>query len=286
MSQFDTSRPFSKSNDGGPLNKAEADFASQHLPIVKLTDVSKTFKLANGSQLRALDRVSLQIRPGEIVSLVGESGSGKSTLGRILLGLTAPDEGEIILGGHKANAVSPRLRRARPSIQPVFQDSSAAFNPRRKIFEALAQADRLNPDAAGDQSERLASLLDQVGLDPGLSFLDRYPHELSGGQRQRLAIARALAANPDIVIADEPLSGADVSIRGQVLNLLLDLRATRNISILFVTHDISIARVFSDSVAVLFKGKIVESGIAREILSNPQHPYTQKLLAAVPKATF
>lgn len=255
-------------------------------PIIRFVNVSKAFRLPNGARLQALEDVSFDIHPGEIVALVGESGSGKSTLARLLLGLMRADEGQIFLDDQAVEALSPRDRPARPSVQPVFQDSSAAFNPRRPAYDALAQADRLSLAPAGSRAERLGSVLDQVGLHPGASYFRRYPHELSGGQRQRLAIARALAANPDIIVADEPLSGADVSIRGQVLNLLLDLRARHSISILFITHDITIARLFADRAIVLFKGKIVESGPAQDVLGEPTHAYTKTLVASVPKASF
>lgn len=258
----------------------------QHQVPLILSGISKTFVLPSGEHISALKSVDLTLNKGEIVALVGESGSGKSTLARALLGLTPVDCGEVRLFGADITHLPPRSRPLTPSIQPVFQDSSAAFNPRRKIGEALAQADRLNRSASGDPRERMLSLLNQVGLTPAASFLMRYPHELSGGQRQRLAIARALAASPDIIIADEPLSGADVSIRGQVLNLLLDLREQRDISILFVTHDILVAKSFADKVVVLFKGEVVEIGLACDVLNNPQHEYTKKLVAAVPTVDF
>lgn len=254
--------------------------------VVEFSAVNKAFSLPNGSALQVLRSVSFQISAGEIVALVGESGSGKSTIARLMLGLTPPDSGEIRLAGKRVEGLHPRQRPSRPGIQPVFQDSSAAFNPRRRVLDALAQADRLNANPIGDQKRRIAELLEQVGLSPGSSYFGRYPHELSGGQRQRLAIARALAADPDVIVADEPLSGADVSIRGQVLNLLLDLRRSRNISMLFVTHDIAVARFFADRAIVLFRGEVVESGVAKHILFNPAHDYTKSLIAAVPKPTF
>lgn len=259
---------------------------AERLPIIRFVNVTKAFYLPGGARLQALDDVSFDIYPGEIVALVGESGSGKSTLARLLLGLMRTDKGQIFLDHHPVEALSPRDRPARPSVQPVFQDSSAAFNPRRSAYDALAQADRLNSASSGTQAERLGTILDQVGLHPGASYFGRYPHELSGGQRQRLAIARALAANPDIIVADEPLSGADVSIRGQILNLLLDLRTNYGISILFITHDITIARLFADRAIVLFKGKIVENGSAKDVLSQPTHAYTKTLVASVLKASF
>jgi ABC-type glutathione transport system ATPase component len=164
-------------------------------------------------------------------------------------------------------------------MQPIFQDASSSLNPRRSARELMAQALR---GQAVDVDAKAAELLDRVGLSPGRDYLPRFPHEISGGQRQRLAVARALAMNPRLIIADEPLSGADVSIRGQILNLLLDIKAERNVAYLMITHDISIARHFADRVAVMQHGVIVETGPAESVLSAPTHPYTQQLVAAVP----
>ncbi len=248
-------------------------------PILALENVSKTF--GHGARaVHAVRGVSLSVAPGETVALVGESGSGKSTLGRIALGLLAPDSGRVVLEGKALHELSPdQLRRARVAMQPIFQDASSSLNPRRTAAELMAQALR---DGAGRLAERSAALLDSVGLSPGRDYLQRYPHELSGGQRQRLAVARALAMNPRLIVADEPLSGADVSIRGQILNLLLDIKAERNVAYLMITHDISIARNFADRVAVMQHGVIVETGPAAEVLGAPTHPYTQQLVAAVP----
>jgi ABC-type dipeptide/oligopeptide/nickel transport system ATPase subunit len=165
-------------------------------------------------------------------------------------------------------------------MQPVFQDPAASFNPRRTVQYALYQALR-----RGERRNRALSLLERVGLTPAATYLPRLPHELSGGQRQRLAIARALAIEPILIIADEPLSGVDMSIRGQILNLLTDLREERQMSYLLITHNISMARAFADRVAVMMQGAIVESGPSSEVLNAPQHPYTQRLVAAVPTLT-
>jgi ABC-type glutathione transport system ATPase component len=165
-------------------------------------------------------------------------------------------------------------------MQPVFQDSGAAFNPRRTVMQLLAQASRERGLAGQSLQKHLVGLLEKVRLQPGADFLMRFPHELSGGQRQRLAIARAIAMDPMLIIADEPLSGADVSIRGQVLNLLLDLQAERGVAYLFITHDIAVARAFAHRVAVMFQGEIVEEGEAASVIDNPRHPYTQRLVAA------
>ncbi|ARP83486.1 hypothetical protein CAL12_23465 [Bordetella genomosp. 8] len=257
-------------------------------PVLELRDIVKTFRLRGGRGFRAVAGVSLTVHPGETLALVGESGSGKSTLSRLALGLLEPDQGTVLLNGRDLHQLAPTaLRTARVDMQPVFQDASAAFNPRRTIGQALAQALRLaarRVGSAADRAEQASTrLLEEVGLVPGAQFLHRYPHELSGGQRQRLSIARALAARPALIVADEPLSGADVSIRGQILNLLQDLQAERGLAYLFVTHDISLARVFAHRVAVMYRGEIVEQGPAASVLARPAHAYTQRLVQATPR---
>jgi ABC-type glutathione transport system ATPase component len=249
-------------------------------PLLALEGISKTFRRPGGPAVHAVRSVSLAVADGETVALVGESGSGKSTLGRIALGLLRPDAGRVLLTGHSLGDLSgAELRRVRITAQPVFQDAAASLNPRRSVRELLAQALRHRPATVDARS---IDLLDSVGLRPGRDYLARFPHELSGGQRQRLAIARALAMEPRLIIADEPLSGADVSIRGQILNLLLDIKEQRGIAYLMTTHDISIARAFADRVAVMKEGEIVESGPAATVLSTPDHAYTRALIAAVP----
>ncbi|WP_179283444.1 dipeptide ABC transporter ATP-binding protein [Bordetella genomosp. 9] len=257
-------------------------------PVLELRDIVKTFHMRGGRGFRAVAGVSLAVHPGETLALVGESGSGKSTLSRVALGLLEPDRGTVLLNGRDLHQLAPTaLRTARVDMQPVFQDASAAFNPRRTIGQALAQALRLAARRVGPAADRAEQasikLLEEVGLVPGAQFLPRYPHELSGGQRQRLSIARALAARPALIIADEPLSGADVSIRGQILNLLQDLQAERGLAYLFVTHDISLARVFAHRVAVMYRGEIVEHGPAERVLAQPAHAYTQRLVQATPR---
>lgn len=250
-------------------------------PLLALERVSKTFYRAGGTRVEAVRDVSVVVASGETLALVGESGSGKSTLGRIALGLLAPDGGRVLLSGRCLGDLSgPELRQARVAMQPVFQDASASLNPRRTVSELLRQALRHRP---AEVRARSIELLDRVGLRSGQSYLSRYPHELSGGQRQRLAIARALAAEPKLIIADEPLSGADVSIRGQILNLFIDIRERQGMAYLMITHDISIARAFADRVAVMQGGAIVEVGPAEAVLGAPQQPYTRELMKAVPR---
>lgn len=252
------------------------------MPLLELCQLHKTFQRRGGEPpLRAVDDVSLSVEPGECVALVGESGSGKSTLGRLALRLLLPDSGRVLLEGQDITRLSgPDLHRMRMTMQPVFQDPSAAFNPRRTVrgllHQALVQADkRDNSDA------QLCDLLEQVELHPAKEFLQRYPSELSGGQRQRLAIARALATEPRLIIADEPLSGADVSIRAQVLDLLTSLQVRSGVAFLLITHDMLLARAVSNRLAVMYRGRIVEAGQTDTVLDSPTHPYTQRLLAAV-----
>jgi len=248
--------------------------------LLEIADVSKTFKRTRTEEVRAVRGVSLSVAAGETVALVGESGSGKSTLGRIALGLLRPDSGRVLLDGQSLYELGSReLRRARTCMQPVFQDAAAALNPRKTARDHLLQALGARDAAA---VRRAVELLDSVGLQPGSEYLPRFPHELSGGQRQRLTVARALAPRPRLIIADEPLSGADVSIRGQILNLLLDIKRASGIAYLLITHDISVARAFSDRVAVMMRGEIVETGPVGEVLTSPRHDYTRRLLAAVP----
>ena len=249
-------------------------------PLLEMRQVSKTFRRWRMENVSALRLVNLHVDAGETLALVGESGSGKTTLGRIALGLLAPDTGSVFVAGRAlAQLSAAELRRTRATMQPVFQDAAAALNPRRSAKGHLLQA--LAVRGAALESEAIA-LLDSVGLRPGREYLNRLPHELSGGQRQRLTLARALAPRPRLIVADEPLSGADVSIRGQILNLLLDIKQERAIAYLLITHDISVARAFADRVAVMMRGQIVETGPAERVLRQPQHDYTRRLLGAVP----
>jgi ABC-type glutathione transport system ATPase component len=258
---------------------AAPDTAAAPRPLLVLDQVAKRF----GKGRDAVDAVrptSLTVHAGEIVALVGESGSGKSTLGRIALGLVAPDTGTVAFDGQSLTGLSAAaFRMLRTGMQPIFQDPTASLNPRRTVRELLMQALWKRPA----EGEALCiALLEDVGMRPAAPYLDRYPHELSGGQRQRVSIARSLAMQPKLIVADEPLSGADVSIRGQVLNLLLDIQRSRGVAYLMITHDISIARAFADRVAVMMRGELVEVGAAATVLRTPAHEYTRRLVAAVP----
>lgn len=247
--------------------------------VLDLVGINKSFWRRAGAPVHAVKNVNLSVGHGETLALVGESGSGKTTLSRIALCLQRPDSGNVFLSGKCFTELTPtQLRQERIRMQPIFQDPAGSFNPRRTVEGLLAQALYNSPD----RTARAISLLEDVGLRPGKSFLARFPHELSGGQRQRLAIARALAMDPILIVADEPLSGADVSTRGQILNLLADLQQQRGVAYLMVTHDISVARSFAHRVAVMMHGEIVEIGPAQEVLASPTHAYTKALISAVP----
>jgi ABC-type glutathione transport system ATPase component len=214
---------------------------------------------------------------------VGESGSGKTTLGRMLLGLTAPSSGSILYRGNDLRSLpADTARRFRRDVQVVFQDSGGSLNPRHPIARAIALPLQYNRglDAAAIASE-VDALLDQVGLPPA-HFRHRLPHELSGGQRQRVGIARALASQPAVIIADEPVSALDVSVRAQILRLMADLRRDKGLAYLFITHDLGVVRALADRVVVMTGGKVVESGDADTVLDSPAHAYTRQLLAATP----
>lgn len=233
--------------------------------------------------LRAVDHVSLALRPGESVGLVGESGSGKSTLARALLGLDPLDQGTLTLDGVVLDPARKQDRlRLRRKVQLVFQDPYSSFDPRRTIGWSMAEAlgHLTEPVSESDKARRVAALLEQVGL--AQDFAGRYPHEMSGGQRQRAAIARALMTDPELIVLDEPVSALDVSIRARILDLLADLQAQRSVAYLFITHDLTLLRAVTDRTLVMQKGKIVEEGPTARLLDEPQHPYTQALVAASP----
>ncbi len=256
-------------------------------PLLEAHEVARVFPgggwLAPRPALRAVDGVSLAIAPGETVAVVGESGSGKSTLGRMLLGLDRPDEGRIL---YRAADIATRdgaaRRRFRADVQVVFQDSFTSLNPRRSIAGSLGVPLRHNLGLGRAESQqRIDALLERVGLDPA-RFRDRLPHELSGGQRQRVGIARALASNPRVIIADEPVSALDVSVRAHILRLLRDLQREHGLACLFITHDLGVVRAIADRVVVMYRGRIVEHGAAAQVMSAPAHAYTRTLLAALP----
>jgi len=228
--------------------------------------------------------VSMDIGRGEVVGLVGETGSGKTTLGKAIVRLVNPTGGQIIYDGVDiASLDGPALRKYRGRLQMIFQDPYDSINPRMSVFDIVSEGLLINRIASGKELEdRVMRSLEDVRLLPPEEFASRYPHELSGGQRQRVAIARALAMRPEFIVADEPVSMLDVSIRGEVLNVMLDLREKYGISFLFITHDLAIAKHMSDRIAVMYLGRLVEVADSEELVRNPLHPYTQALLAAVP----
>ena len=233
--------------------------------------------------IRAVDGVSLQAEKGEILGLVGESGCGKSTLSRTVMQLLHPTSGRIVIDGFDFSTLSlSEVRRRRLDFQMIFQDPYASLNPRMTISAALTEAIRQrHPQLSGQAlAERIAELMRTVGLDP--RYQKKYPHEFSGGQRQRIAIARALAPEPKLIIADEPVSALDVSIQSQILNLLKKLRAELGLTMLFISHDLGVVRYLADRIAVMYQGKIVEQGDAERVFSEPEHEYTKALLSAIP----
>jgi oligopeptide/dipeptide ABC transporter ATP-binding protein len=237
-----------------------------------------------GSVVHAVDGVSLTLAPGEVLALVGESGCGKSSLARALAGLRAPDGGTVQFAGRDIGALRGADHAAfRRAVQMVFQDPFDSLNPRRTVFDTLAQPLRIH-DVVPRRMRRLeaARLLDLVGLSPGAGYLDRYPHQFSGGQRQRVCIARAIATRPLVLIADEPVSALDVSIRAQILNLFQRLTRDLDLAAVFITHDLGVVRSLCDRVAVMYLGRIVEEGPTEQVFQAPAHPYTAALLAASP----
>ena len=231
----------------------------------------------------AVDGVSLSVEKGEILGLVGESGCGKSTLSRTVMLLQKPTEGRIFLEGEELTALSAsEVRKRRPDFQMVFQDPYASLNPRFTVYATLKEALQSRRKRTFAQTrDDVAELMEKVGLSP--SLMRKYPHEFSGGQRQRVAIARALAPEPRLVIADEPVSALDVSIQSQILNLLIALARDLSLTMIFISHDLSVVHYIADRIAVMRKGRIVEYGEADKVFSSPSHEYTQALLAAVPR---
>jgi len=264
-------------------------------PLIEITDLHVEFalrtnafsRLVGGSAgtVRAVDGVDLTLAPGEVVGLVGESGSGKSTLGRALLGLVTPTGGSIrYRGSELVGLPESRFRPLRRKLQMVFQDPHASLNPSMTVGRAIGDALRIHR-LHGDTASRRAVVveaLERVGLAPAARFIDKYPAELSGGQKQRAVIARAIALGPELLVADEPISMLDMSVRAKILGLLSSLREDLGLTYLYITHDLASARFFCDRVAIMYLGKIVEIGPVAEIFDNPRHPYTKALLRAVP----
>ncbi|MBT2395210.1 ABC transporter ATP-binding protein [Streptomyces sp. ISL-100] len=253
-------------------------------PLLSATGLHIAFPGRRGAATaRAVDGVDLDIRPGEIVALVGESGCGKTTLARSLLGLVAPTSGQVTFAGAPLGYGSRSLKAYRKRVQLVLQDPSGSLNPRHTVYDAVAEGLRIH-GYTGDEREAVAGALSRAGLRPPERFFLRYPHELSGGQRQRVVIAGALVLEPELIVADEPVASLDASVRGEILALLLSLRDELGLSALVVTHDLGLAWNIADRVAVMYLGRIVETGPTEKILTAPQHPYTRALLSVLPES--
>lgn len=264
-------------------------------PLLAIRDLKVHFNLGGGTFIdritggsavprivRAVDGVNLDIYPGETLGLVGESGCGKSTLGRAILRLVEPTGGQVMLRGKDLASLSQtELRKERRHMQMIFQDPYASLNPRMTVSEIIAEPiDTFKLSTGSGRLDRIKELMETVGLSP--RFLKRYPHEFSGGQQQRIGIARALAASPDFIVADEPISALDVSIQAQIMNLLDRLQSEKNLTYLFISHDLRAIRHVSDRVAVMYLGKVVEVAEAKTIYNDPLMPYTKALISAVP----
>lgn len=257
------------------------------MSYLELQDVCVHFPVRNtwgtaAGVVKAVDGISLSVRKGEILGLVGESGCGKSTLSRAVMQLQPVTSGRIVLDGTDLTALPPRqVQRRRLDFQMVFQDPYASLNPRFTIFATLLEAlTRRAPIPRSEREEAVAALMERVGLAP--EHMYKYPHEFSGGQRQRVAIARAIAPKPALLLADEPVSALDVSIQSQILNLLTELTKDLGLTMIFISHDLSVVHYLADSIAVMQRGRIVEYGTADAVFNHAQNPYTQTLLAAVP----
>ncbi|OKJ53705.1 ABC transporter ATP-binding protein [Streptomyces sp. CB02261] len=256
-------------------------------PLLSARGLHVTFPGRRGAPVaRAVDGVDLDIGAGEIVALVGESGCGKTTLARSLLGLVRPTSGTVAFDGQPLGYSSAALKAYRKRAQLVLQDPSGSLNPRHTVYDAVAEGLRIHGvhRSAGDERDAVAGALARAGLRPPERFFLRYPHELSGGQRQRVVIAGALVLEPELIVADEPVASLDASVRGEILALLLRLRDELGLSALVVTHDLGLAWNIADRVAVMYLGRVVETGSVESVLTRPQHPYTRALLSVLPES--
>ncbi|TPW32483.1 ABC transporter ATP-binding protein [Martelella alba] len=252
------------------------------IKLLEIHNLTREFGLGNGI-VKAVDNVSLSLEEGQILGIVGESGSGKSTLARIVMALDRPTAGNVLLNGEDLFALpAEKLRRMRANFQMVFQDPYGSLDPRHRVGRIIAEPLYLEKNAPTGKArrERVGKLLEEVGL--AAADMDKYPHEFSGGQRQRIAIARALITRPKLLVADEATSALDLTVQAQILKLILDMRKTHGISVLFITHNIGVVDEICDRVAVMQAGKLVEYGQVRDVLDNPREAYTKKLLSAEP----
>lgn len=248
--------------------------------IIEIKNLKKYFPMKKKQVLKAVDNVTMDIYRGEVLSLVGESGSGKTTLGRTVSRLYPKTAGDILVDGKPAESYS--IKEFTKKIQMIFQDPQASLNPRMTVGDIVAEGIDIHKLASSkkERMEKVYSLLEIVGLNR--EHASRFPHEFSGGQRQRIGIARALGVDPEILVCDEPISALDVSIQAQVVNLLKDLQKQRNLTLLFIAHDLSMVKYISDRVAVMYRGKVVELGKPEDVYNNPVHSYTKSLISAVP----
>ncbi len=269
-------------------------------PLLEVTNLYKHFDISGGlldqlqfeggrivrkkTTVKAINGVSFDVHPGETLCMVGESGCGKSTVARTVLGLYEPNQGEIRYKGERIDNLPPsKMRAFRAKMQMVFQDPYASLNPRMKVQQILEEPIKIHKAAATSKeiAEKISEVMKDVGVDP--HWKNRYPHEFSGGQRQRISIARALMVDPEFVVADEPISALDVSIQAQILNLMMDAQEERNLSYLFITHDLSVVEHIGTRVAVMYLGTLCELSSTRKLFESPRHPYTQALLSAIPR---
>jgi oligopeptide/dipeptide ABC transporter ATP-binding protein len=255
-------------------------------PFLEARGVGVEYVDRSGSVAKALDGVDLVVRRGEVVAIVGESGSGKTTLARTLMGLQVPTTGDVLVEGRPMVRSIRALRQFRRHVQMVLQDAAGSLNPRQTVYESVAEGIRLHrlvQESGRSEVDLVSAALSDAGLRPPERLFLRYPHELSGGQRQRVLIAGALALRPQLLIADEPVSSLDASIRGEILGLILALRNELSLGVVVVTHDLGLAWNIADRIAVMYLGRVVEAGTTEEVLESPRHPYTRALLSVVPE---
>ena len=262
--------------------------------LVEVKDMKKWFPVQTSfidqvfakelKHVHAVDGVSFNIRKGEVLGLAGESGSGKTTIGRVTIGLEPKTSGEVFFDGIDLSKLHrEELRKLRRRMQVIFQDPLASLNPRMSLGEGVMQGLKIHyPETVNQHRDITMEMMEKVGLTPARFYFNKYPHQISGGQRQRVVIARALITNPDLILADEPIAIADVSVRSLLLDLMVQLKNELNLTYMFITHDLATAKYICDNIAILYLGKIVEIGPLRDVYSTAMHPYTQALMAAVP----